>query len=194
MHILIPIPIGVTHVAAVQGAVWKFVTCAQCQQRYAYLLELEATGENHDVLFFDGEGAAERARAKAEQNLLHKCRNVVIPVPCPACGWYQEDMTRKLKEEASINPLQIAGAAIAVIAFVPLALSIPYIWVLTVFLALSGLALVILGYMLAFRFDPNAGDPEPRKVLGRRHAVWGEQLADLLATNPPAERVNGLES
>ena len=187
MHIPIPIPIGAKHVAAVQGAVWKFVSCAHCQQRYAYLVQLEATGEDHDLLFLDGEGATERARTKAEQNLLQKSRNVVIPVPCPACGCYQEDMTRQLKEEVSINPLQIAGAVIAVISLVPLALGIPYIWVLTVVLALSGLALVTWGYVRAFRFDPNAGDPGPRKALGRSHAVWGEKLADLLATNPPAE-------
>src|SRR3954454_22539883 len=106
MHIPIPIPIGVKRVAAVQGAVWKFVSCACCQQRYAYLLKLEATGEDHDLLFFDGKGSAERARAQAEQNLVQKSRNVVLPVPCPSCGFYQDDMARKLKEGASINPLQ----------------------------------------------------------------------------------------
>src|SRR5262249_42495108 len=66
---LIPIPIGAKHVAAVQGAVWKFVSCSSCQQRYAYLLELESTGEDHDLLFLDGKGSAERALAQAEQNL-----------------------------------------------------------------------------------------------------------------------------
>lgn len=125
---LIPIPIGTKHVAAVQGAVWKFVSCGHCQQRYAYQLELEATGENHDLLFLDGEGSAERARAQAEQNLLQKSRNVVVPVPCPSCGFYQDDMSRKLKEEVSVNSLQIAGGVIAVLSLVPLAFGIPYIW------------------------------------------------------------------
>ncbi|HYV39964.1 MAG TPA: hypothetical protein VE988_30040 [Gemmataceae bacterium] len=41
-----PIPIGVTRVAGVRGAVWKVVDFGQCRQRYAYLLELEATGSN----------------------------------------------------------------------------------------------------------------------------------------------------
>jgi hypothetical protein len=40
------------------------------------------------------------------------------------------------------------------------------------------------GYYLTFRFDPDAGDPEPRKALGQRRAVWGEQLAKLLAASP----------
>src|SRR5688572_4805428 len=183
MHIPIPIPIGAKHVATVQGAVWKFVSCAHCQQRYAYLLELEATGEDHDLLFLDGEGSAQRARAQAEQNLAQKSRNVVLPVPCPNCGFYQEDMARMLKDEVSINSLQIAGAVIALLSLVPLAIGIPYIWVITLVLAVTGLALLAWGYVLAFRFDPNSGDPEPRKALGRGHAVWGEQLEELLTTN-----------
>ena len=77
---------------------------------------------------------------------------------------------------------------IAVLSLVPLAFGIPYIWVLTIVLAVAGLALLACGYVLAFRFDPNAGDPEPRKALGRRYAVWGEQLCELLTTNPNAEQ------
>jgi hypothetical protein len=184
---LIPIPIGTKYVAAVHGAVWKFVSCAHCRQGYAYLLELEATGEDHDLLFLDGEGSAERARAQAEQHFLQKSRNCVLPVPCPNCGSYQDEMSRQLKEEAQINPLQIAGAVLALLALVPLAFATAYAWVLTVVLAVAGLALLAYGYGLAFRFDPNAGDPEPRKALGRRHAVWGERLAELLAAHPNAE-------
>jgi len=192
MHIPIHIPIGAKHIAAVQGAVWKFVSCAQCQQRYAYLLQLEATGEDHDLLFLDGEGSAERARAKAEQNLVQKSHNVVLPVPCPNCGFYQDDMSRRLKEGASINSLQIAGVVIAGLSLIPLAFGIPYIWVVTIVLVVAGLALLAWGYVVAFCFDPNAGDPEPRKALGRKHAVRGEQLAELLATSPNAEPLYGL--
>jgi hypothetical protein len=187
MPIPIPIPIGAKHVAAVKGAVWKVVACAHCQQRYAYLLELEATGEYHDLLFLDGEGAAERARVKAEQNLLQKSRNVVLPVPCPNCGFYQDEMSRQLKEEANINPLQVAGVMVALSSLIPLAFDITYIWVLTIVLAIAGLTPLAYGYVIAFRFDPNAGDPESRKAQGRSHAVWGEQLAELLAASPPAE-------
>src|SRR5262245_14765941 len=189
---LIPIPIGTKHVAAVRGAVWKVVSCAHCQRPYAYLLELEASGEDHDLLFLDGKGSAERARAQAEQNLLQKGRNVVLPVPCPNCGCYQDAMLQMLKEAVSINALQIAGAVIVVLSFVPLAFGVP--WVLAIVLAVTGLALLLWGYVRAFRAAPNAGDPEPRKALGRRHAVWGEQLAELLATSPPAQPPNRVAS
>jgi hypothetical protein len=192
MLIPIPIPISAKHVANVQGTVWKRVTCEQCQQGYAYLLELEGTGEDHDLLFLDSQGSAERARANAEQNLLRKSQNMVLPVPCPNCGFFQEDMSRLLKENASINSLQIAGIVVAALALVPLVLDIPYAWVLSIVLAIAGLVLIAYGYILAFRFDPNAGDPEARKAVGQKHAVWGEQLAALLRANSNAEPPQGL--
>ena len=167
---------GSKNVAAARGAVWKFVSCARCQQRFAYLLELEAAGEEHNLLILDGAGSAERAQAEADQNLLKKSRNCTLPVPCPNCGFYQEDMSRQLKEAASINRLQVAGAVIVVLSFIPLLFAISYLWVLTVILATAGLAVLSYGYVIAFRFDPNAGDPEPRKALGQKYAVWGEQL------------------
>ena len=85
---LIPIPIGVKHVATVAGAVWKRITCASCQQPFAFLLELQASGEDHDLLFLDGQGSADRARAQAEGNFVKKGQNMVVPVPCPSCGHY----------------------------------------------------------------------------------------------------------
>src|SRR4051812_14323216 len=126
----IVIPIGVRRVAALQGAVWKFVSCEHCQQRYAYVAELKAFGVGHDFLFLDPQGSSERALEEAEQNLVQQSKNVVLPVPCPGCGFYQSDMARQLKDEVSINSLQIAGVVIVLLSFVPLALDIPYIWVL----------------------------------------------------------------
>ena len=72
MHIPIPIPIGVKRVASVRGAVWKVVGCSHCHEPYAYLLELEATGLDHDLAFLGGEESAKRAQAQAERNLLEK--------------------------------------------------------------------------------------------------------------------------
>ena len=93
-------------------------------------------------------------------------------------------MSRLLKEEASVNPFQIGGALIAVLGFIPLAMDIAYAWVITLVSGVAGVCLLAYGYYLTVRFDPNAGDPEPRKALGRRRAVWGEQLAQLLAASP----------
>jgi hypothetical protein len=175
-------PPGKKAVASVQGSVWKFVSCEHCPQCYAYLLELEATGE--DLPFLSADGSAERAQAKAQENLSQKKQRCILPVPCPCCGHYQTAMSGLLKEEASINPFQIAGVLIAVLGFIPLAFDIAYNWVITLVIAVAGVCLLAYGYYLSFRFDPNAGDPEPRKALGQKHAVWGEQLGKLLTASP----------
>jgi hypothetical protein len=186
MFILIPIPIGGKQVATVRGTVWKLVACAHCQQKYAYLLELEATGQAHDALFLDKRGAVEQARAHAAEKILQKSRNVVLPVPCPHCGFYQDDMSELLKDEVRINPTQVVGMLVMLVSLILLGIDFAHLWVLTVVLAATGLAVLIYGYVLAFRFDPNAGDPEPRKALGQKHAVWGKQLAELMAATADA--------
>ena len=173
---------GKKAVASVQGSVWKFVSCEHCPQRYAYLLELEATGE--DLALLCADGSAELALAKAQENLSQKKQRCLLPVPCPCCGHYQAEMSRLLKEEASINQLQVGGGLIAVLGFIPLAFDIASNWVITLAIGLAGVCLMAYGYYLSIRFDPNAGDPEPRKALGQRHAVWGNQLAKLLAASP----------
>ena len=185
MILPIHIPIGARHRAAIRGAVWKLVDCEHCQERFAYLLELEATGQDHDLLFLDGAGSAARALMQAEQNLLKKSQNLVVPVPCPNCGSYQKEMAQLLKDNASINLLQIVGGVITLVSFVPLAFDIPGIWIFTVVLALVGLTVMARGLARAIRYDANAGDPEPRKALGRQCSIWREQLAELLATAPP---------
>ena len=189
---LIPIPIGTKHAVAVRGTVWRFVNCERCQQPFAYLLQLEATGEDHDLLFLDGTTSAARAQAQAEQNLLRKSDNLVVPIPCPHCGSYQGDMSRQLKDEASINLHQVAGAAVILLSFVPLAFDVPYVWVATVLVATAGLAVLVHGCLRSLRFDANAGDPAPRREFARRHTVWGERLAALVAENAAAAAAPGV--
>jgi hypothetical protein len=184
MFIPIPVPVSTRRIASVLGMFWKVVDCERCGTMFAYQVELEGTGEDHDLLFLDARASAERARAKAEENLVRKSRNVVVPVPCPHCGHYQAEMAERLKEDAWTNPLQFVGASIAVISFIPLALPIAYNWALPLVAAPAGLLLMTYGYMVAFRFDPNAGDPEPRMALGRSQTIWGSRLAEVLGAKP----------
>ena len=177
---LIPIPVIVTRVAEVRGAVWKLVLCASCQKEYAYLVELHATGTDHDVLIVDLEGSAKRAQARAEESLARMARNTVLPVPCPHCGTYQDDMVSLLKEDGTSSVPLIAGLVVGGLSLVPLAFSFPFNWLVTAAGVVVGLGLIAYGDLDMFRVQPNAGDPEPRKARGRRHAVWGDQLNDLL--------------
>jgi len=181
MLIPVPIPIGTKHIAHAHGAIWRCIQCTNCEQGYAFQLELQATGEDFDLLFLNSEGSAERAQAKAEENLDQKSRNVVLPVPCPQCGFYQEEMSQQLKDDATINSRQVAGLVLTASSVLPLMFGTRQFWILTAMLATVGLTMITVGIVQSFRFDPNDGDPEPRKALGQRYAVWGEDLVNLRA-------------
>ncbi|PQO45833.1 hypothetical protein [Blastopirellula marina] len=182
MYVPIPVPIGERIVVSVQGRAWKFVTCENCQQEYAYVLQLEAIGQDLNVLFLDEADTEKRARAQAEQNLLKQSENMIRPVPCPQCGHYQADMVALLKEESPSNLVFTAGLAVAALSFIPLAFDIPNIWIATAAGVSVGVLLMAYPEFAAYRFNPNDGDPEPRKARGRKHSLWGDQLQKLLAT------------
>jgi hypothetical protein len=183
----IPIPVATQWVATAHGTVWKVVTCSHCRERYAFLLELETTGkEVGPPLLLASEEGPRRAQARAEENLSKMARNVVFPLPCPNCGCYQPDMVERLRAEGTSNAPVKAGLIIGVLSFIPLAFSVPYIWVATVAGVSVGLGLIGYADWAAARWDPNAGDPEPRIARSRKRAVWGEQLDRLLATDPAA--------
>jgi hypothetical protein len=186
MYIPIPIPTGVKHVACVRGSVLKVISCQHCHQRFAYRVELEAEGHVIDLSYLDGQRSAEQALQKAQDNLLRKRDNAVLPVPCPNCGMYQDDMARSLKADASVNWQQIVGGVVFAVSFLPVLLAVrdPMAWGVIVVGAGVGLALVVRGYTTSFGFDPNAGDPDPRRADGRRLTIWGEELAQLLEEVP----------
>jgi len=184
---LIPIPIGEKITVVVEGSVWKFVCCANCREKYAYLVKLKAVGSDDNLLFLDSKGCTNRAHSQAEENLASIRRNIVLPVPCPRCGFYQDDMVQRVKDEGMGNRIAISGLAIAVLSFIPLAFRIPYLWVMTVIGVSIGLSMIAYADVSAARFNPNDGDPETRKAEGQKQAVWGPQLTELLATIPNAE-------
>jgi hypothetical protein len=180
IHIPIPIPIGTKYYAVLRESSWKVVTCEYCQETYAFVLDIEAQGSDTDLLFLDSSGAEQRAIAQARENLSAKTQNSIATVPCPQCGFYQADMVRQMKEDAWVNPTQIAGAIVILLALIPLTLGIAYVWVVTAVVATAGAALLGYGYVLSSRYDPNAGDATVRKESAQKHAVWGDQLAQML--------------
>lgn len=181
------IPYATRWVATAQGTVWKIVTCSHCRQRFAFQLELETTGTVVGApLSLDDEGARS-AQARAEENLSKLARNIVFPLPCPNCGCYQPDMVDRLREEGTSNAPTIAGILVAVLSLIPLAFSVPYIWVATVIGMLLGFGLIGYADWAAARWNPNAGDSEPRKARGRKRTVWGKELDRLIAIDMAAD-------
>ena len=110
----------------------------------------------------------------------------MMPLPCPNCGCYQPDMVEMLRTEGTSNTPVIAGLTIAALSLIPLAFSVPHIWVASAVGVSIGLGLIGFADWAAARWDPNAGDPKKRKARSRKLAVWGEELDQLLATGQGA--------
>lgn len=180
MHIPIPIPIANRHVAQVHSRVLRIIDCEYCLEAFAFCLNLEAEGDDHDVLFFDPKGSEERASNKAHENLARKSTNLVVPIPCPNCGSYQQDMSQLLKDDASINKVQIIGGLTIGVAWLPFAFGSGFGWVAALAGSSLGFATMIYGYYVSAKFDPNSGDPEPRRLLARSTTVYGEELLQLI--------------
>ena len=182
MFIVIPIPVGARYEATARRTVWKVLACSHCRKHYAFQLELETTGTEIASPLEPSDEAHRRAMANAEENLSKMAQNVVLPVPCPNCGCYQDDMVDRLKSEGTSNTPVIAGLIIAVLSLIPLAFNIPFNWVATAVGVCAGLGLIGYADWSTARWDPNAGNPEQRKTLGRKRAIWGDELERLLAS------------
>lgn len=183
--VVVPIPIGVRRVATAEGTCWKFVKCIGCAQDYAYPLSAQTIGVDEDILFLDGEASRKRAQANAQRNLEQMYKNAVLPVPCPHCGLYQPDMVNLLKEDAPSNRLFTAGLVLAVLSLGLPFTDVPGIWIATGLLLLTGVLLMGFADLSARRLDPNASDPEGRKQIGRKNALWGKHLHRLVEVSQP---------
>jgi hypothetical protein len=200
------IPYAQSYTSTMTGRVPKLVDCEGCQQKYVYLLERSASGEGTSLLFLDNEGAKERAQERAKAELEYKLGRACDPVPCPRCGWYQQHMIPKAKEQHKAW-MWTAGLA-AILLAVPLGLVAAIASVVAenqgsrgaavvtyLSLALMAVALVLgpawlfVRYRAVKQFDPNAELAEDRIARGRDRAVTLEQFAAMTAQQRgPAEK------
>jgi len=179
----IPIPVGSNHTCVATGQAAKLVCCESCALEYVYVLERTVQRSSFSPLFLDEGGAGGRASDRAARALTAALGKACDPVPCPWCGWYQQSMLPAVRRQHR-RGLFVAGACAAVGAL-PLAIlggllnSLPKLgpalpW--PVFLGLviavftAGLLMMLAKFVLAFRHDPNRGDPPVNRLIGRSRA------------------------
>jgi hypothetical protein len=86
------IPKTLTFVAT--GARVKYVTCEKCQTEYAYELIRTGMGEGNAPFFLGQASAAARAKKRAHEQLEKRLASEAELVPCPTCGWVNEDLIK----------------------------------------------------------------------------------------------------
>jgi hypothetical protein len=165
---------------SVRGSAWKAVVCENCDTEYLYQITREALGSSVSWLYLDQQGAQERATRRANAALRRMLEQGQDPVPCPACGWYQQSMIPLLRA-AHRRGMILAGGFFVVIAVMFLLLWLgahcwgdrkdaasPALYGETALWAANvGLGLILLRKLLSLRIYPNEGDPEERKRLGK---------------------------
>jgi hypothetical protein len=190
---VIPIPIGIDYTSTMSGAVLKFVRCEHCGTEYVYQLERTATGEGTSFLFSDNKGASARAASRAEDALRRKLERGVDLVPCPACGWYQQNMLPRARREhrrwmlntgacltIGLIPVALIGGLISAGQVGTPAIPWPVILAGLVVLAALGIGLMVGKFILARGYDPNSQDVETSKQLSQERAMLRDEFERLV--------------
>jgi hypothetical protein len=171
--------------ARVEQTLLRRVKCDNCCQPYGYMMRVQGTGlayRRFGLLSLFTSGGRNDAKDRAEADLAERLKLKLpesSPYPCPQCGFYQEARVQQLKKAS--NGFHFAGTLLAMLSLLPLEFPFPFRWVAIAALAAAGAALFAYGYKVASRYDPNGGDPEPRKAIGQKSTVWGKRLAELSA-------------
>lgn len=98
----------------------RAVTCESCGCRFGYRVEITATGEARSPYFLDEEGAQQRAQERADEQLTRVFDSYVVPMPCPGCGDYQQEMIDAMKRRKYPFPFRVRRWMVVVYAILGL--------------------------------------------------------------------------
>jgi hypothetical protein len=84
----------------ITGAALKEVCCEQCEYRYQYQIERKGTGESFAWLFISTNIELSEAETRAARDLRRQLRKGHDLVPCPMCGFIQQEMVEQARENA----------------------------------------------------------------------------------------------
>lgn len=178
----IPIPIGERRICTVTASAPRIIRCEQCGRSYAYWVARQGEGIAQNVLWLRGEEASREAQLKAAAQAQAALADAVDPVPCPNCGWLQSTMIGRARQ-LYLHHLNRAGlllpmfGLVLLLFFVPAHRAFPESLPLSIGFRLDqcaiigGPLLVVLRFLLARRYQPNAQPLEKRLESGRARAV-----------------------
>ena len=196
----IPIPYALDYTATVSGQIPKFVTCEKCTMEYVYLMQRSAQGEGTSFLFLNNAGAQDRAQAEAEAALFRKLQKSCDLVPCPSCGWYQNDMvlrSRKLLHRWItpvlwfITPGAIVVLLLALVSTAAIIKNPKNVPLQMVIWSWPGALLLTFAVIASLRwrrkrracYDINQEEIESRKQLGQKLAMSKQRFLQVMQSN-----------
>jgi hypothetical protein len=185
----------------VTGSTGVAVRCEKCEHKFYYKLVCKAFGRANLVPLADKEDARRTALGRAKQKLRELVQTQIAPVPCPECGWYQQNMVPLLRARQSprMNKYGLAGllvgTLVAAVGFAitsaggaplrqaggaRLALGLGLLGLGAV-VAVAGLLLILLRWFRSqTSYDPNDSKTvQERIALGRKLAIPKELYQEL---------------
>ena len=159
------------------GSAIREVQCEKCQERFAYEIVRLGIGSDVSPYFLRDEAAEASASKQSQRDLTRRIAKETDPVPCPHCGWMQDDMIRGVRRGMLqwIRPLVYGSWAIwGFVLF--LAAGTEYsvkgsngYWTAVIVPNLGlalwpvgvGIGLLICRWLLALRYSPNRYYPTP---------------------------------
>ena len=197
---MIRIPYAQEFAVSANGRIIKEVNCQSCRRKYHYDHHVEVEGHDVSLLFLDNQGAQVRATTKAEKELRRQLR-LPKAVPCPHCGYYQQEMLDVARaERLADGPLGfimtigslafVIGSVVALIAAAiratrttfPLEAEL-YFWIATGGVVVSSFVTCAIVLLLNSRYDPNCQDKDKRIRLGQQLSLSKDELQNLEERN-----------
>lgn len=176
--------------ATAGGSTWRNVTCEKCKKPYHYALVREAKASVRAAYALRQNAAEDRAEKTAEYRLMQLLEKGVDLVPCPACGWVQEEMVAEGKRRTARWLIFLAGlCAIAglAMAMMPMGelmfVAEPEVTpaektraIIGAILGFGGpVACLVLRWMIQSRVNPNANYPKmPKPIPGMPVGIPGK--------------------
>ncbi|MBL8794571.1 MAG: hypothetical protein JNM56_11750 [Planctomycetia bacterium] len=199
------IPYAMEYIATVAGAALKLVQCEKCQAVYMYRMERQVQSSETSWLFVDGQGAENRAAARARQQLEQTLEHDCDPVPCPECGCYQEPMFAAVRQRhrrwmfylgvlllaiSCVSPCQLA--TVSAKSQDPTVARQLLITVLLVSL-MGGISLIMVRKLQSMNWDPNSADQDLKSRAAKSRAIPKAHIDKLVqAAKSLAESLIGL--
>jgi hypothetical protein len=189
------LPLVREYTCTMAGAVVKLVYCDSCGAGYAYRMNRSVQEVEGSSFFLHNAEAEAGAASKAEAQLRGTLERSVDPVPCPACGWYQQNMLRSARREHRLGMLYtglgltIGVIAVALIGVVINALAGPpgypviswhIFWGVLIAMGIPGIGLMAAKLVLAACYDPNTEDVETRKQIGQARVIPREEFEEMI--------------
>ena len=198
---MVLIPYAMNYTSTVRARIPKLVACEQCSFEYVYIMERTGQGTGTSMLFLDNSGAQDRAAASAHNEVMMKLERSCDPVPCPACGWYQQQMVirarylryRWMTTTAIVLFIVSGFFLLFALGFTMVKGDEADVVTLVCVWGVLGLVagLVVLCPILKRRwtqqYDPNQEEVETRKQLGQERALGKDEFVKLLRERQAAE-------